>query len=351
MIAIELTQACDATGNEPASKIIIGDAPVVFGRSSQTDMPIPTDKMASSRHFQVHREAGSLFLLDLGSTNGTRVNGQRVRSAQLVDGDVIEAGNTCFTVRATGLTQALPTKTDSVYIDPTSSVEFNPFDSIHGMQKKLKKIDDTADGDRSMEPLRELQLAARREVCPSGITRLTGSFSAPTTCSTLAEALQATTELYFSIHFERFGQPLPDECNLESSSLFRSLPPAAAATLPVLLSANEYDGWKESLEAGWGKNAIIILLTSNDKTTLLDRMNCHALNSNNVASGVCWPSVLRAMLYAGVNDIGERLLDVVDALLIEGEKADTWEMFGKPEFFDQLTDLKVFAPTLQIIST
>ena len=41
----------------------------------------------------------SVSIVDLGSTNGLYVNGQRVQQAQLDDGGVVKVGNTSMTVR------------------------------------------------------------------------------------------------------------------------------------------------------------------------------------------------------------------------------------------------------------
>jgi pSer/pThr/pTyr-binding forkhead associated (FHA) protein len=46
--------------------------------------------------------APSVSIVDLGSTNGMLVNGQRVQQAQLDDGAVVKVGNTSMTLRFVG---------------------------------------------------------------------------------------------------------------------------------------------------------------------------------------------------------------------------------------------------------
>lgn len=51
----------------------------------------------SRTHFQVVYDSGKYMLIDLGSTNGTQLNGQRVTSSELRHGDVVKAGEVTMT--------------------------------------------------------------------------------------------------------------------------------------------------------------------------------------------------------------------------------------------------------------
>src|SRR5215472_1634442 len=64
-----------------------------IGRGADQDLVL-ADIAVSRRHFTLHAERGRFRLRDLGSGNGTLVNGQRVESVVLNDGDQIECGNT-----------------------------------------------------------------------------------------------------------------------------------------------------------------------------------------------------------------------------------------------------------------
>jgi hypothetical protein len=67
--------------------------PMRIGRASESELALK-DPRASRMHARVHARDGHLVLTDLGSTNGTRVNGQRIREVVLGDGDVISIGET-----------------------------------------------------------------------------------------------------------------------------------------------------------------------------------------------------------------------------------------------------------------
>jgi pSer/pThr/pTyr-binding forkhead associated (FHA) protein len=70
-----------------------GRALVVVGRSPSSDLQL-RDRAVSRRHCEIAPEAGEYVLRDLGSNNGTFLNGRPVRSASLRDGDVIRVGLT-----------------------------------------------------------------------------------------------------------------------------------------------------------------------------------------------------------------------------------------------------------------
>jgi len=69
-----------------------------IGRSGQADCPLD-DEAVSRRHFELEITPGGVELRDLGSGNGTRINGRRVEQAFLQDGDRIVAGNSTIEFR------------------------------------------------------------------------------------------------------------------------------------------------------------------------------------------------------------------------------------------------------------
>lgn len=69
-----------------------GDA-LAIGRGSACDIRLK-DESASRKHAEVQGQDGSYVIRDLGSANGTFVNGQRVTDHELADGDVVLIGAT-----------------------------------------------------------------------------------------------------------------------------------------------------------------------------------------------------------------------------------------------------------------
>ena len=72
---------------------------IVMGRSDETDVVLD-DPYASEFHLRLVAQDGGLMLHDLGSTNGTYVNGRRASApTQLRQGDTIQVGKTVLEIR------------------------------------------------------------------------------------------------------------------------------------------------------------------------------------------------------------------------------------------------------------
>jgi pSer/pThr/pTyr-binding forkhead associated (FHA) protein len=73
----------------------------VIGRGDQANLRLP-DVGISRRHARLDFDGAQVVLTDLGSTNGTMVNGQRVSAVALNPGDMIQLGTTTLTFRVDG---------------------------------------------------------------------------------------------------------------------------------------------------------------------------------------------------------------------------------------------------------
>jgi hypothetical protein len=75
-------------------RLVVGPAGVTLGRSRQCDVMLD-DPNVSRTHAEVRPRGGSWVLTDLGSTNGSRLNGRRVDGSEVLKpGDEIELGTT-----------------------------------------------------------------------------------------------------------------------------------------------------------------------------------------------------------------------------------------------------------------
>ena len=73
----------------------------VIGRGTEADLRLP-DTGVSRKHVDVVLDGGTATVEDLGSTNGTLVNGRRVSRQALADGDVIRLGHSVLVYQQDG---------------------------------------------------------------------------------------------------------------------------------------------------------------------------------------------------------------------------------------------------------
>jgi len=73
----------------------LDSAPLTLGRGAQNSIPLGEDEYASSSHAKVEARRDGVWLEDIGSTNGTYLNGIRLKHPKrLTTGDVVRVGET-----------------------------------------------------------------------------------------------------------------------------------------------------------------------------------------------------------------------------------------------------------------
>ena len=79
------------SGKYQGGEFPLSDGEVLIGRSSELDMVLIED-MVSRKHAKIACAGDSIQIFDLGSTNGTFVNGEKVKRARLKEGDRLLIG-------------------------------------------------------------------------------------------------------------------------------------------------------------------------------------------------------------------------------------------------------------------
>jgi hypothetical protein len=110
----------------PAGRTLLGPAVLTIGRAPDNQLAL-NDTKASSHHAEISQasDGQSYYLTDLGSTNGTYVNGQRIDQnvpRSLNAGDTLRIGDTTFTYEVSGASQVAPT----IYAAPANTPGYQP---------------------------------------------------------------------------------------------------------------------------------------------------------------------------------------------------------------------------------
>lgn len=85
-------------GPDTGKRFPLASGSIFIGRQSECDLPLDDIKV-SRRHAALAARDGFFYLDDLGSTNGTYVNGRRVGRTKIVPGDRITLGNSVLELR------------------------------------------------------------------------------------------------------------------------------------------------------------------------------------------------------------------------------------------------------------
>jgi hypothetical protein len=80
---------------EEGDELTLDSAPLLVGRGSRNDVDLAGDEYASSQHARIEPRLDGVWVEDVGSTNGTYLNGVQVTVAKrLTPGDVVRIGET-----------------------------------------------------------------------------------------------------------------------------------------------------------------------------------------------------------------------------------------------------------------
>lgn len=99
MVIEEIPVLLQLRGNQPPKMFQVSkDNPITIGRDKINNISID-DKTLSAQHFRIVPKDGQWFVLDLNSTNGTFVDGERIRYREIKHGSQIHAGQNQFIFR------------------------------------------------------------------------------------------------------------------------------------------------------------------------------------------------------------------------------------------------------------
>ncbi len=88
------------TGPALGRRIEITEGTILrIGRTDKSDCPLPEDGFLSSVHFAVGCDGQRCLVRDMGSSNGTFVNGSRIEEIEVTERDQVTAGGSTFSIR------------------------------------------------------------------------------------------------------------------------------------------------------------------------------------------------------------------------------------------------------------
>lgn len=116
--------------HEPRIKSESGEIPLTktvttIGRTQDNDIAFPTDSNVSRFHAEIENRDGDHYLIDLNSSNGTEVNGEKLSGERrLADGDKLMFGGSSeveFLLEVAAKTADAPTSSDGADLSPITN--------------------------------------------------------------------------------------------------------------------------------------------------------------------------------------------------------------------------------------
>ncbi|NQU23395.1 MAG: FHA domain-containing protein [Candidatus Nealsonbacteria bacterium] len=301
------------SGSETGRKALLGiDQTIQVGRTEWADFSVVNDPYLSGVHFALETDLLACYLRDLGSSNGTLLNGQPVTDRTVLhNGDEICAGQTRFIVQTEGDAPEQATRVSGAAVGvPGPEVVRHP-------------------------PV-ATEVAYAVETCNSALTLCRGNIDEISPAD-LAAMLAQEVPLYLIADLKKLAVTLPEGFDVTDGLLFDWLEPSAAAMVsPVVLAADEFPDWRALVEQGWGADAVICLFSSEAKDALLAhlRRSARAQPAQEGADagivGYCWPSVMAPLLSHYSPESVRQLLGPIEAVLVElPDLPDTWQLYGQ----------------------
>jgi len=127
VVSLRKCQLVLVDGPNRGKKLTLNKNLTRIGKRESNDLVI-ADKTVSRNHLEIEYASDSFLLRDLGSTNGTVLNGSRVKEAYLSPGDHIKVGNTTVEFVAFD---------EKVKIEPSAREEFG---LMVGKSRKMRQI-------------------------------------------------------------------------------------------------------------------------------------------------------------------------------------------------------------------
>lgn len=281
------------SGRRAGHRIWLGANQRVFvGGTEWAEFVVPGDPNLADVQFVVESDHHYCRIRNLQSSRTLLVNGTEVLERTLVDGDIVTAGATRF----------------SVLIQETVAIAAKQA----AIRRKFR-----SDAVAAM-PYRAVQ-------CTSGLLAFMGS-NAEMPAINVARLLAEQHSCYLLLHVNRSGVALPTALERATDLFGRGEQPLAECVQhsPIVLAGSDPVDRFEALQQAWAKDAALGIFSSIERAPLLKNMQRATL-------WLCPPSVIRGHLATGAPASVKEAMRGVKSVLMESENPLEWVVFAGQE--------------------
>lgn len=291
------------------------------GSTEDADFVVAEDPDMAPVHFSLRTDQHGCHLEDLETEQGTLVNGEPVDHYLLADGDQIQAGQTTMIVRVDGAA---------------------PRDGTEAAAPARRKAPPKASATATVPCV--------EQSCGSGMILLEGTAEEAAPADVLA-AIAERWPAYLVADFARLKQPIPEEI-AEPRFLLSWLAPEVQSHHSPLVFVPGEESTLAMVDAAWGKDAAVWLFSRGDPEEIvaqLRRAACYNPSTGVQAEGETvlafwWPNIFRLVLTHSPARHVDWVLQGIDGVLLEGADRAGWQVYGRPEFVEQLKQMGFEVP-------
>lgn len=286
------------------------------GRGAKADHQLDFPELAAV-HFKLRMARDVATLVDGKSRTGTFLNGQRIRSAELRNGDKIEAGHVVFNV-------VLP-KAAGKDGRSAVSVDFSPGPNIDDRKIHLYQ-DDRSKKSQSSRPT--VVRARKSRECGTGLIAIDGNYEETATEPLVRFCFEKLNGFQLLTDFGRLAEPLPDPSEhivffpTESEDIV--VRTAIDATPDSSVLAAKYDSFVN-------RDGAVGIATGGKATDTIK-----LLQQTGGAWAVGWPGMIRAACEGGNKQHIEQLFQQISGIVVESEIPGGWLLFVTLEKFESV---------------
>lgn len=280
--------------------LIVDGQTLEVGRSALCDLNLEYDQLMSGKHFRITAETDSCRLEDLGSTNGTYVNGERINQTFVVHKDQILAGQTQFSIATIGGTEDKPLK--KTIVADESSIGLLPT-SYSVFEEK------------------------------SGVLRFSGQMD-KTMPSNVARILRKQFEQIVIVDRNRVPEKAR-EAMPAGEALFDWLPEASQDQSPRVYSDPDELKRLPLVDIAWGKDALMLCYSPQGEPLPLEHIRRSAAAYSRPS--LFWPQVSQTDASYAKN-----LLSEVSAVFLEGPGEENWSILAIEDISSALNEAGMY---------
>ena len=320
---LRLTINCECPDGKTDRIIVRRGQTVSVGKSAMSDFQFSNSNL-NSLHFRLRLADNGASVIDNKSKHGTSLNGQRIEEAELLNDDLIEAGQIKF----------------RVHLNQESSVSREVRDMRIATGPSGPSLSGQTDPSEAavVQPKNKHQpkiKASQKQEYQTGLIAIKGNVK-ETNLEALVEFCQTVLgDFQLLVDYQRLGDKVPEQVDSPPQSSASWFGPIEKETPMTTLT--QYGSGSEAAvayEAAFNADVAIGVVTQ-----LSVAESSKLLQEVGGVWAMGWPGLVRVSCESGNREIVQPIFESLTAIVVEAEKPGGWNLFLAPEMEERAMEM------------